>query len=169
MRGSNVYEERSLGIYSDDLSAQDDEKNDTSDKPENHKKGRAFFVKQQLQSQLGYDMLPMALCFTAITYNESHGAPVALFSVFSVAFEVFSGFCNIGLSVGLPNQSYALSGSWSKISKLFMCALMLRGRQRTLPVGMDRAVQLPHANVGSLEEEDEHEREHERERVKKLQ
>lgn len=31
-------------------------------------------------------------------------------------------------------------GSWSTLSKLVVCAVMLRGRHRGLPVAIDRAV-----------------------------
>jgi len=39
--------------------------------------------------------------------------------------------------------NYSLSGAFSPLSKLIVCAVMLRGRHRGLPVAIDRAVLLP--------------------------
>lgn len=40
-------------------------------------------------------------------------------------------------------DNYSLSGAFSPLSKLIICAVMLRGRHRGLPVAIDRAVMLP--------------------------
>ncbi len=40
------------------------------------------------------------------------------------------------------NSSF--SGAFHTLSKLIICAVMLRGRQRGLPVALDRAVMLPY-------------------------
>lgn len=40
--------------------------------------------------------------------------------------------------------NYSLSGAFHRLSKLILCAVMLRGRHRGLPVALDRAVMLPH-------------------------
>ena len=39
--------------------------------------------------------------------------------------------------------NYSFSGALSPLSKLIICAVMLRGRHRGLPVAIDRAVMLP--------------------------
>ena len=40
------------------------------------------------------------------------------------------------------------------LSKLILCAVMIRGRHRGLPVAIDRAVLLPGEGLGKAEEED---------------
>lgn len=77
------------------------------------------------------------------------------FSVFNILFEVISAYACVGLSVGLPDQQYALSGEFHTTSKLILCFLMFRGRHRDLPVAIDRAVQLPSSVIGGGEEEEE--------------
>ena len=56
--------------------------------------------------------------------------------------------------MGLPNASYSFSGAWHGLSKLILCAVMLRGRHRGLPVAIDKAVMLPNDYHRLLEEED---------------
>lgn len=48
------------------------------------------------------------------------------------------------------------SGAWSKPSKLILCAVMLRGRHRGLPVALDRAVRLPDERAWNEEREEDH-------------
>jgi Trk-type K+ transport system membrane component len=62
----------------------------------------------------------------------------------------------VGISVGLPDQAYSFCGSWHILSKLILCAVMLRGRHRGLPVAIDKAVLLPNDRLHELEEEDAH-------------
>jgi len=66
------------------------------------------------------------------------------------------GYGTVGLSVGLPDQAYSFSGAWHTLSKLILCAVMLRGRHRGLPVAIDKAVLLPSEYLNELEEEDAH-------------
>ena len=40
-------------------------------------------------------------------------------------------------------QNYSFSGALSPLSKLIVCAVMIRGRHRGLPVAIDRAILLP--------------------------
>ncbi len=68
--------------------------------------------------------------------------PVA-YSVFNVIFEVVSAYGCVGISVGVSNEAYSFSGNWHTASKLVLCAVMIRGRHRGLPVALDRAVRLP--------------------------
>ena len=68
-----------------------------------------------------------------------------------------SGYGCVGISTGVPNDAYSFSGGWHKASKLILCAVMLRGRHRGLPVAIDRAVRLPggvEKELGREEEED---------------
>jgi hypothetical protein len=75
--------------------------------------------------------------------------------VFNIIFEVVSGYGCVGISTGLPNEAYSFSGGWHVCSKLILCAVMLRGRHRGLPVALDRAVRLPGGEPGAMEEEDQ--------------
>ena len=59
----------------------------------------------------------------------------------------------MGISVGAPNEAYSFSGAWHAVSKLILCAVMLRGRHRGLPVAIDKAILLP-TDEEDFEEED---------------
>jgi len=58
-------------------------------------------------------------------------------------FELVSAYGSIGLSIGLPNANYSACGAFHPLSKVIVCLVMIRGRQRGLPVAIDRAVMLP--------------------------
>ena len=130
MRSTNVYEERSLGIF-----AQDPQR----------RPGKFQFVKQQLRIQLAHDLWWITLSTLIIVCIESgnYARDPDTYSVFNVIFEIVSAYGPVGLSKGLPNQSYSFSGGWHKGSKVVLCAVMIRGRHRGLPVGLDHAVLLP--------------------------
>ncbi|KAH6723692.1 cation transport protein-domain-containing protein [Leptodontidium sp. MPI-SDFR-AT-0119] len=159
MRTSNVYEERSLGVYSPSRPFQSDQASFSMSGTGVH--GKLYFVGQQLSSQISYDIWSMLLALIIIGFREGGGSTSAEYNVFPVIFEVFSAYANIGLSMGLADQSYSLCGSWHRVSQICMMALMLRGLHRSLPHSIDRAIQLPDKNIGSREEADEREREHE--------
>ena len=42
-----------------------------------------------------------------------------------------------GLSLGSPNANYSLCGDFRTLSKLILCAVMIRGRHRGLPVAIE--------------------------------
>lgn len=103
MRNTNIYEERSLGIFSDP--SDDPDESGTNSRsgsigtivrravglvPPPQKGDRAFFVQQQLRAQLAHDAWWIALAIFAITIIE--GAQIeadpAAFSVFNIIFEV---------------------------------------------------------------------------------
>jgi Trk-type K+ transport system membrane component len=72
-----------------------------------------------------------------------------------VIFEVVSGYGCVGISVGVPDDAYSFCGSWHTLSKLILCAVMIRGRHRGLPVAIDKAVLLPGDDrMSQAEEED---------------
>jgi len=165
IRNSNVYEERSLGIYADDPSMQqtsDEERGlfaglrrrfaGDAQRPET----KGYFVRQQLRAQLAHDIwwIVMAVFFIAIIETSQFERDPVTYSVFNVIFEVVSGYGCVGISVGLPDQYYSFCGGWHKLSKLILCAVMLRGRHRGLPVAIDRAVLLPGEYLEAAEEED---------------
>jgi Trk-type K+ transport system membrane component len=132
VRSSNEYQERSLGIFARDTA--------TPQEP-----SRLSFVRQQLRLQLAHDLWWIALSTLVIICIETqnYAKDPITYSVFNVIFEVVSAYGPVGLSTGLPNQSYSLSGGWHKGSKVVLCMVMIRGRHRGLPVGIDSAVLLP--------------------------
>lgn len=182
MRNSNVYEERSLGIYEEDgasavpvaittrlgavTHALQDlftwhgvgakhqlDRSTSGDGPES----RISFISQQIQGQLAHDIwwLVVAVLFISTIETSSFLSDPATYSVFNIIFEVVSAYGCVGISVGLPYAAYSYSGSWHVASKLVLCAVMLRGRHRGLPVALDHAVRLPGERM-YLEEEEDH-------------
>ncbi|KAI1409933.1 TrkH-domain-containing protein [Hypoxylon sp. FL1857] len=113
-------------------------------------------VSQQVRGQLSHDVWWIALALFLIMLIETRHSiqdPVT-YSVFTVLFEIVSAYTNIGISIGLPDQSYSFSGGMYTGSKIVMILVMLRGRHRGLPVALDRAVRLPGKKLAELEEED---------------
>lgn len=181
-RNTNVYEERSLGVYADDNIAKDQRhsayvggffdnmrtlvfhrsRSKSSSTAPNEPVGdapdgsRSFFVRQQIRSQLSHDTwwISLAILFIAIAEASSFEADPVNFSTFNIIFEVVSAYGCVGISVGVPNQNYSFSGAWNVISKLILIAVMLRGRHRGLPVAIDKAVMLPSESLHWAEEED---------------
>ncbi|KAI0178969.1 TrkH-domain-containing protein [Hypoxylon sp. FL1284] len=118
--------------------------------------GPPSLVSQQVRGQLSHDVWWIALTLFLITLIEtSHSVedPVS-YSVFALLFEIVSGYTNIGISLGLPDASYSLSGGLYTGSKIVMIFVMLRGRHRGLPVALDRAVRLPARRLAELEDRD---------------
>ena len=180
MRNTNVYEERSLGMYADEADASElfaDAQGGTAEADEkksfvgslrrhltNTQKlyketgthSRSYFVRQQLRSQLAHDLwwICLAVLFITIIEGSSFAADPVSYSVFNILFEVVSAYGTVGISVGLPNVAYSFCGGWHVLSKLILCGVMLRGRHRGLPVAIDRAVLLPGEHLARAEEED---------------
>lgn len=150
IRSSDVYEERSLGIYADNLHKSLDIANTIH-------KSKLYFIREQLQRQLVSNfwfvigsLILIVLAEAANLYNDS-----IKFSTFNIISEVFSAYGCVGLSIGLPNQAYSFCGDWHVVSKLILCTSMLRGRHRELPVPIDCAIHLSSDRPGVMEEEDQ--------------
>lgn len=165
IRNSNVYEERSLGIYADDAQAKQEKVSNqgvlgrlkrTLTEQRGPTESRGYFVRQQLRGQLAHDLwwIVLAILFITITETSQFERDPVNYSVFNVIFEVVSAYGCVGISVGLPNLAYSFCGGWHTLSKLILCAVMLRGRHRGLPVAIDRAVLLPGEHLAAAEEED---------------
>ncbi|KAI1632782.1 TrkH-domain-containing protein [Biscogniauxia mediterranea] len=118
--------------------------------------GPPSLVSQQVRGQLSHDVWWIALMLFLITLIETQHSLTdpATYSVFTILFEIVSGYTNIGISIGLPDQSYSFSGGMYTGSKIVMILVMLRGRHRGLPIALDRAVRLPGKKLAELEEED---------------
>lgn len=132
VRTSNTYEERALGIYSNDQ--------------ELNEQNTQSYLVHHLQNQLSFDLWYI---FTGIFFiciaeadriaNETDPA----FSIFAIFFEVTSAYGNVGLSLGHPDVNTSLCGQFTIFSKFVICAMMIRGRHRMLPYSLDRAIMLP--------------------------
>ncbi|KAF7856361.1 hypothetical protein EAF04_009889 [Stromatinia cepivora] len=168
MRHSNVYEERSLGIYADDIdpshtsrigrsmkkikrsfsgrdiTTSSSEVTNPAQKDKDETTGTQF-IHHQLRSQLSHDLWWLTLatflivCIEASSFEKD---PIT-YSVFNVIFEVVSAYGCVGISTGLPDQDYSFSGGLRSASKVVLVAVMVRGRHRGLPRALDRAVRLP--------------------------
>lgn len=173
MRNSNVYEERSLGIYADETRPRHDDDPGADFKRSKFmgatrglrrrltgaaapNVSRFYFMRQQLRGQLAHDLwwIVLAVLFIVISETGQFERDPVDYSVFNVIFEVISAYGCVGLSVGAPNLAYSFCGGWHVLSKLILCAVMIRGRHRGLPVAIDRAVLLPGEHLAAAEEED---------------
>lgn len=142
------------GIYAEDIR---NERRETDfHNSDSISRTRIYFVRQQVQRQLGHDMWFIIVCMIIIVWIEtdSYERDPLTYSTFSIIFEVVSAYGCVGLSIGLPDQAYSFCGAWHASGKLILCALMLRGRYRGLPVAIDKAIQLPGEKEGFIEEHD---------------
>ncbi|KAF7585618.1 low affinity potassium transporter [Aspergillus hancockii] len=130
IRKTNVYEEKSLGIYDDE------------DKPNPHA------LASHIQRQLGFDLWYVMLGFFLIAVTEgkriqqTHGQDPA-FALFPLLFEIVSAYGTVGLSLGYPRSETSLSAQFNPVSKLIIIAMQVRGRHRGLPHSLDHAILLP--------------------------
>jgi Trk-type K+ transport system membrane component len=194
IRSTNVYEERSLGIFADEKPVDGEVDADAT-----QSRGRSVlrglkrtvtmthgnthdthpaksasdwsnqdFLRLQLRGQLGHDLwwIALAVFLIAIIETGQFNRDPVVFSVFNIIFEVVSAYGCVGISIGVPWNAYSFCGAWHTGSKLVLIAVMLRGRHRGLPVAIDRAILLPSATLGWAEEEDAHRRGRSRSRMR---
>ena len=143
MRRTNVYEERSLGIY-----ASADERAEDGSEPS--------YVGAHLRRQLSFDLwyVFLGLFIIAIVEGgriENNKADDYAFTLFSVLFEIVSAYGTVGLSLGFPNTNASFSAQFKVLSKLVIIAMQIRGRHRGLPYELDRAVLLPSESLHDKE------------------
>lgn len=131
IRRTNVYEEKSLGVYHD-RAVEDD-----TDAP------ALSYVGSHLRRQLSFDLWYVFLGFFIISISEGGQIQAGRFNLFDVLFEVVSAYGTVGLSMGAPGANTSLCGAFSTVGKLVIIAMQIRGRHRGLPYGLDRAVLLP--------------------------
>lgn len=154
IRSTNVYEQRSLGVYEDveeDPEDLDPDVDEDAAKLVRGPKGEVLFSKylgMHVRRQLSYDLWWLALALFLILITErgqvmNHESD-SWFNQFTVMFELVSAYATVGLSLGIPTENYSLSGAFGPLSKLILCLVMLRGRHRDLPQAIDRAILLPH-------------------------
>ena len=144
MRRTNVYEEKSLGVYgSMSEEAADDEE--------------PSYVGAHLRRQLSFDLWYIFLGMFIIACVEGKNIQNTnnyAFTLFSILFEIVSAYGTVGLSLGYPNVDTSFSAQFSVVSKLIIIAMMVRGRHRGLPYELDRAILLPSDALHRKEDED---------------
>lgn len=131
VRRTNVYEESALGIY-----AVEEEVDGKS----------PSFVGAHLRNQLQYDLWYIFLGLFIISIvegNRIESKEQYAFTLFAILFEVVSAYGTVGLSLGYPDVNTSFSGQFKTISKLVIIAMQIRGRHRSLPYQVDRAILLP--------------------------
>lgn len=118
--------------------------------------GHVSLVTQHLRGQLSHDIWSIAFALFLITIIETSHSLLdpAAYSVFNFLFEIVSGYTNIGLSMGLPGESFSFCGGWYTGSKVILVLMMIRGRHRGLPVALDHAVKLPGWDQRKMQQED---------------
>lgn len=140
MRQTNVYEEKSLGVWADD----DDD-------------SHSSYLSHHLRRQLSFDLWFVFLGFFLIAIIEGarlENTNEYAFSLFSVLFEIVSAYGTVGLSLGFPGTNASFSGQFRTLSKLIIIAMQIRGRHRGLPYALDRAILLPSESLHQKENED---------------
>ncbi|EMD39626.1 hypothetical protein CERSUDRAFT_111935 [Gelatoporia subvermispora B] len=144
VRSTNVYEEKSLGIWHQ---GQDDQEEE-SPVGESRVAIWGKYLMRHVRIQLSFDMWWLGLSLFLLCIVERDGLTntqnATWFNIFALIFEEVSAYGTVGLSLGIPTANYSFSGALRKLSKLIIIAGMLRGRHRGLPVALDRAVLLPH-------------------------
>lgn len=134
VRRTNVYEEKSLGIYHDGGREDDDEQEPA---------GSLSYVGTHLRRQLSFDLWYIFIGFFILSISEGTRIQANEFNMFSILFEIVSAYGTVGLSLGYPGINASLSSQFSVVGKLVIIAMQIRGRHRGLPYGLDRAVLLP--------------------------
>jgi potassium uptake Trk family protein len=144
MRRTNVYEEKSLGIYGSQL-----ENDEDASEPS--------YVGAHLRRQLSYDLWYVFMGLFIICICEGsrlQSQADYAFTTFAVLFEIVSAYGTVGLSLGYPTINASFSTEFSTISKLVIIAMMVRGRHRGLPYELDRAIMLPSEHLHQKEDQD---------------
>lgn len=135
MRRTNVYEEKSLGIY-----PMEPENYDEDEQP------APTYIGAHLRKQLSFDLWYVFLGLFIISIVEGKrlkDTSQYSFQLWSVLFEVVSAYGTVGLSMGYPGVNTSFVGQFQVISKLVIIAMQIRGRHRGLPYSLDRAILLP--------------------------
>ncbi|KAF2649762.1 potassium transport protein TRK1/TRK2 [Lophiostoma macrostomum CBS 122681] len=141
MRQTNVYEEKSLGVWSN------------TEEPD----AQSSYLGTHLRRQLSFDLWYVFLGFFLIAIiegNRLENTNDFAFTLFSVLFEIVSAYGTVGLSMGYPGVNTSFSGQFKTLSKLIIVAMQLRGRHRGLPYALDRAILLPSESLHRKEDED---------------
>lgn len=147
MRRTNVYEEKSLGVYT-----HDDEDAGVEDRTTT-----PSYIGFHLRRQLSFDLwyVFMGLFIIAIAEGpQLANTSNSSFQLFNVLFEVVSAYGTVGMSFGYPGFNTSFSAQFNVVGKLVIIAMQIRGRHRGLPYSLDRAVLMPSDALHRHETED---------------
>jgi Trk-type K+ transport system membrane component len=139
IRSTNVYEERSLGVFEHDETPAD-EPTLVGDKSEvfryvlYHLPSTIYcrltiskYLAWHLRRQLAFDIWPLCLAIFAITIFERgkimDPEKSEWFTIFKIIFECTSAYSTIGLSLGTPNNNWSFCGEFGTASKLVVSLL----------------------------------------------
>lgn len=142
IRSTNVYEEKSLGVYKP-VEEVDDE----------NPSGMAY-LGSHLRRQLSFDLWYVFIGFFILSISEGSRLASGDISMFAVLFEIVSAYGTVGLSLGYATVNTSLCSQFTVVGKLVIIAMMIRGRHRGLPYGLDRAVLLPSEHLNRKEAEE---------------
>ncbi|PHH68033.1 hypothetical protein CDD82_896 [Ophiocordyceps australis] len=131
IRRTNVYEEKSLGVYHD------------VDPEDDSQVSALSYVGTHLRRQLSFDLWYIFLGLFVLAITEGARIQKGDFGIFEILFEVVSAYGTVGLSLGVANVNASLCSQFSVVGKLIIIAMQIRGRHRGMPYGLDRAVLLP--------------------------
>ncbi|KAJ5111413.1 Low-affinity potassium transport protein [Penicillium argentinense] len=145
MRRTNVYEEKSLGVYSQGVEENDEEAQTTPS-----------YIGHHLRRQLSFDLWYVFLGLFVIAIAELDRLQIGdvNFQLFPVLFEIVSAYGTVGLSFGYPGYNTSFSAQFNTFSKLVIVSMQIRGRHRGLPYSLDRAVLLPSDSLNKKEAAD---------------
>ncbi|GAA5922294.1 uncharacterized protein JCM15063_003250 [Sporobolomyces koalae] len=142
IRSTNVYEEKSMGVYDEDVEEDLDEAEAEFAKTRSATEYIGFHARRQLAWDIWFIILGVWL-LAIIERGRIRSGDWPEVTVFTLIFECVSAYGTVGLSLGNGRNNASLAGVLSTLSKLVLCALMVRGRHRGLPIAIDRAVLLP--------------------------
>lgn len=151
MRKTNVYEERSLGIYDSDTEStrsRSRSRYGSVAQPQHPRNDLGYHIQKQLSFDLWYIALGTFLIAVVEgdRLQDNHQQEQrngAAFSLFSILFEVVSGYGTVGLSLGYAWTETSICAQFRDVSKVVILAMQVRGRHRGLPYALDHAVLLP--------------------------
>ncbi|KAL5532050.1 hypothetical protein ACEPAF_5614 [Sanghuangporus sanghuang] len=144
VQATNVYEEKSLGVFEDEEEEDDEaEPNVEGTKPASVGRYLAWHARRQLSFDMWWLGLVLVLLCIIERGKIRDSNNFEWFTIFALIFEIISAYSGVGMSMGVPYANFSFSGAFTPLSKLVMVIVMLRGRHRGLPVAIDRAVMLP--------------------------
>lgn len=149
VRRTNVYEEKSLGIYG---GAEEDDQTDND----------LSYVGAHLRRQLSFDLWYIFVGFFILSISEGKRLMAGDFSMFDVLFEIVSAYGTVGMSLGYSGVNASLCSQFSVVGKLVIIGMQIRGRHRGLPYGLDRAILLPSEGLNAKEAADADSRQYNR-------
>ncbi|KAI5301927.1 low affinity potassium transporter [Ascosphaera atra] len=105
VRRTNVYEEKSLGIYYSGDDDEDDQNNDNKDQN---------YIGAHLRRQLSFDLwyIFLGLFIIAIVESGKLRRADTRFDLFAVLFEIVSAYGTVGLSLGYPTTNSSFSSQF---------------------------------------------------------